>query len=201
MQPLVGLTGKKSPADEKLFEEINATNPNASGIAMMDARPWANAVANKGRKGGFENVSRYEDSDTTLLFLNIDNIHVMRDSVGQMYELIRSSETSGTVGPKSILKTGWPACVGRLRLPIFTVLCHLFFLIVSFISFFSFRFVSFLFFYFLFFSLLFFFISNVITVYRYVGRVMGSAATIIKEIEANKKVHHPCMLCTRVNVR
>ena len=65
-------------------------NDQASGIAMMDARPWANAQANKGRGGGFEKVSNYEDSDTTLLFLNIDNIHVMRDSANQMCELLRS---------------------------------------------------------------------------------------------------------------
>ena len=48
---------------------------------MLDARPWLNAVANKGRKGGFEDIGRYAGAE--LIFLNIDNIHVMRNSLAR----------------------------------------------------------------------------------------------------------------------
>ena len=62
-QPLVGITGQKSPADERLFVHMSMCNPNDRRIAMLDARPYMNAVANKARKGGFEDISRYDESD------------------------------------------------------------------------------------------------------------------------------------------
>ena len=46
-QPLVGITGQKSPADERLFVQMSMSNPNVRGIAMLDARPYMNAVANR----------------------------------------------------------------------------------------------------------------------------------------------------------
>ena len=113
-QPLVGITGKKSEADEKLFTEIQKANGGQKGVSMLDARPWANAVANKGRKGGYEKLDNYVGSDATLLFLNIDNIHVMRNSLYGMHALIRSNQTSGPVDRADINETGWPAYVGRV---------------------------------------------------------------------------------------
>ena len=114
-QPLVGLTGKKSEADEKLFTDIQKANGGGNGVSMMDARPWANAVANKGRKGGYEKLSLYEDSDATLTFLNIDNIHVMRNSLYRMQDLVRQNERGGAVSRADIQETGWPAYVGRVN--------------------------------------------------------------------------------------
>lgn len=113
-QPLVGITGKKSEADEKLFTEIQRANGGGNGVSMLDARPWANAVANKGRKGGYEKLDNYEGSDATLVFLNIDNIHVMRNSLYGLHGLIRSNQTSGPVSRADINDTGWPAYVGRV---------------------------------------------------------------------------------------
>lgn len=117
-QPLVGLTGKKSEADEKLFTEIQKANGGtlggSNGVSMLDARPWANAVANKGRKGGYEKLDNYEDSDATLVFLNIDNIHVMRNSLYHLHALIRSNQKGGPVDRAEVNESGWPAYVGRV---------------------------------------------------------------------------------------
>jgi hypothetical protein len=113
-QPLVGITGKKSEADEKLFTEIQKANAGDKGVSMLDARPWANAVANKGRKGGYEKLDNYEGSDATLVFLNIDNIHVMRNSLYGLHALLRTNQTSGPVLRADINDTGWPAYVGRV---------------------------------------------------------------------------------------
>eukprot|EP01047_Picozoa_sp_COSAG01_P047918 COSAG01_NODE_4621_length_4872_cov_3.265451_8_plen_131_part_00 len=59
-QPLVGVLSRKSEADERLFAMIAGANPCSQSIAMLDARPYMNAVANKGLKGGgVEDISRY----------------------------------------------------------------------------------------------------------------------------------------------
>lgn len=47
---------------------------------VFDARPFQNAVGNKLKKGGggFENEKNY--NNCKIHFLNIDNIHCVRDS-------------------------------------------------------------------------------------------------------------------------
>jgi hypothetical protein len=98
-QPLVGIQGKKSPADEKLFKliaEARRTHKERKPLLLVDARPFVNAQAGKFQQGGYEDVSRYEGASTDggpvlaapeLLFLNIDNIHEMRDSINKMHAL------------------------------------------------------------------------------------------------------------------
>ena len=80
-QPLVGVMGRKSEADERLFKFIAQANPVSQSVAMIDARPYINALANRGRAGGFEDMSRYDESEASLVFLNIENIHDMRQSI------------------------------------------------------------------------------------------------------------------------
>lgn len=43
----------------------------------MDARPKINAVANQAKGGGYEDIEHYQN--TELVFLDIANIHVMRE--------------------------------------------------------------------------------------------------------------------------
>eukprot|EP01047_Picozoa_sp_COSAG01_P005366 COSAG01_NODE_182_length_22838_cov_34.788733_18_plen_1286_part_00 len=124
-QPKVGMTGKKSEADEKLFVSFAKAVPQDAqgrrikrkdmGITMMDARPWASAQANRGRGGGVENVNNYKDSDTRLVFLNIDNIHVMRKSINKLFEMVRSPKRSGAVQRSELMlaELPWPTYVGR----------------------------------------------------------------------------------------
>ena len=79
-QPLVGVSGKKSTADEKYIQYIMDANAQSSKIYVMDARPQANAMANKARGGGYES----EDTHLEIHFLDIPNIHVMRDSFNKV---------------------------------------------------------------------------------------------------------------------
>ena len=113
-QPLVGISAHHSDADESLFKTIERSNPGAGGLLVADARPYANAIANKGRKGGFEDVSKYEDSNTELIFLNIDNIHVMRRSLQEMHELVCAPDRTEPARLSDVLATGWLSFVGRL---------------------------------------------------------------------------------------
>ena len=112
-QPLVGLGGKKSQADEELFDEIIKANPQNRGIAMLDARPKVNAVANKGKGGGYENIDRYDAGSATLLFLDIDNIHVMRGSINEMHDLVISEDRSDPIR-RSEVQLGWISHVGKV---------------------------------------------------------------------------------------
>eukprot|EP01043_Picozoa_sp_COSAG02_P006595 COSAG02_NODE_189_length_30109_cov_71.135855_8_plen_1727_part_00 len=122
-QPLVGVRGQKSEADERLFALIASANPESQSIAMLDARPYLSAVANRGRGGGAEDVASYQQSgvDASLVFLNIDNIHVMRDSLEAMHALVRKhppadipSSAGDRVWAAEVVATGWLAYVGRI---------------------------------------------------------------------------------------
>ena len=123
-QPLVGVLGRKSEADERLFALIAAANPESQSIAMLDARPVLNAVVNKASSGGgVENVAAYQDSgvDANLVFLNIENIHVMRDSLQKLHAIARKhppddipKEFGDRVWVDEVIATGWLGHVGRV---------------------------------------------------------------------------------------
>eukprot|EP00045_Choanoeca_perplexa_P014305 m.167499 g.167499 ORF g.167499 m.167499 type:complete len:578 (-) comp16639_c0_seq2:1416-3149(-) len=85
-QPRVGVTRKRCPEDEAFLETIrglgNADNP----LYIMDARPRRNARANQAKGLGSESTANYPNC--VLTFLNIHNIHVMRDSLKKMRELV-----------------------------------------------------------------------------------------------------------------
>ena len=112
-QPLVGALNKKSVADEEYFDDIIKANAQNRGIAMLDARPKVNAVANRGRGGGYENIDRYDAGSATLLFLDIDNIHVMRASITEMHDLVGSQDRTDPIC-RSDFQLGWLVHLGRL---------------------------------------------------------------------------------------
>ena len=79
-------------------------NAQSHKLSIMDARPSANAIANKAKGGGWvtagSNFSQssnltlfhsYESEDAyqnvELLFLDIHNIHVMRESLRKLKEI------------------------------------------------------------------------------------------------------------------
>eukprot|EP01136_Pigoraptor_vietnamica_P020730 Opistho-1_new@70005 len=82
-QPKVGMLGKRCEGDEALLSAVshaNAARPDT--LCIMDARPYKNAMANQAMGAGTENLSFYEN--TELQFLDIENIHVMRDSLRRL---------------------------------------------------------------------------------------------------------------------
>jgi len=60
-------------------------NPNSPKIYIYDARPKVNAVANMARGGGYENEDHYQSAE--LVFLDIHNIHVMRESLRKVKDM------------------------------------------------------------------------------------------------------------------
>jgi myotubularin-related protein 1/2 len=78
-QPLAGVVGWRCHEDEKL---LRCSRVNY----ILDARPKANAVGNQAMGGGYENADNY--TDCQLEFMNIENIHVMRESLNKLYSLL-----------------------------------------------------------------------------------------------------------------
>lgn len=92
---MVGFKQARSIQDEKLIEAIFATNvptrPNGQTVygstaanLIVDARPMANAMGNVARGAGTENMENYRNCKK--VYIAIDNIHVMRDSLAKMSE-------------------------------------------------------------------------------------------------------------------
>lgn len=86
-QPTVGLTQKRSDKDEAYLHtlyKINTIN-SLDKLFIMDARPLANAMANRATGGGYESEDNYKECE--ICFLNIQNIHVMRESLRKIFEM------------------------------------------------------------------------------------------------------------------
>ena len=73
-----GITSR-SVQDENMLLKIGMTNPNSKEVIIYDARSKISAMANKIKKGGYENVDKYY-TNWRLYFCGIDNIHCVRDS-------------------------------------------------------------------------------------------------------------------------
>ena len=90
-QPCVGLTNNRSEFDEKMVTCIRMANKKGryNKIYIVDTRPKVNAIANKAGGKGYEDVKNYSDG----LYVNfpIQNIHVMRESLGKLRNTLETA--------------------------------------------------------------------------------------------------------------
>ncbi|TRY92951.1 hypothetical protein DNTS_016093 [Danionella cerebrum] len=84
-QPLVGMSGKRNKDDERYLDIIREAN-GTTKLTIYDARPNVNAVANKATGGGYEADDAYQSAE--LVFLDIHNIHVMRESLKKLKDIV-----------------------------------------------------------------------------------------------------------------
>ncbi|XP_043095713.1 myotubularin-related protein 2 isoform X1 [Puntigrus tetrazona] len=85
-QPMVGQNSRRCKEDEKLLQAIMDANAQSHKLFIFDARPSVNAAANKMKGGGFESEDAYQNAE--LVFLDIHNIHVMRESLRKLKEVV-----------------------------------------------------------------------------------------------------------------
>ena len=90
-QPMAGVQSKRSQHDELLLQAIWEANPSKKPVKIVDTRPKLNAVANKAKGKGFENMQGYPNAE--LVFHGIENIHCMRDSLAALLKVVRESDT------------------------------------------------------------------------------------------------------------
>jgi myotubularin-related protein 1/2 len=109
-QPFTGFGMTRSPADEKLVAIICNTANQRRKLYIADARPRKNALANGAMGGGSESSANYLQSE--VIFLGIDNIHGMRDSLTKMREFLDTHGACSSDGSSSLLRSGGRAWVG-----------------------------------------------------------------------------------------
>ncbi|KAJ6597155.1 protein-tyrosine phosphatase-like protein [Mycena vulgaris] len=102
-QPMVGITQNRSVQDEKLIESIFQTHHSPESRAsagpvygatttnlIIDARPTINAMGNTAKGAGTENMDHYKDS--RKVYLGIDHIHTMRESLAKVVDALREAD-------------------------------------------------------------------------------------------------------------
>lgn len=118
-QPMVGIKQNRSLQDEYLISAIFETTlpqdilkPGKSyGLSLgnnlvVDARPTANAMANAAIGAGTENMENYKGAKK--VYLGIDNIHVMRDSLARIMEALKDSNMVSLPPDRNLLvKSNW----------------------------------------------------------------------------------------------
>uniref|UniRef100_A0A6G3MEM2 Myotubularin-related protein 2 (Trinotate prediction) n=1 Tax=Henneguya salminicola TaxID=69463 RepID=A0A6G3MEM2_HENSL len=109
-QPQTGAT-KRNEDDENYILSIIKASPSCHKLIILDARPKINAVSNQAIGGGYEDAKHY--SDAALLFLDIANIHSMRDSYNKLRELCMNKYNSST-WYSELQNTKWLDHVGKI---------------------------------------------------------------------------------------
>ncbi|KAK7910301.1 hypothetical protein WMY93_014985 [Mugilogobius chulae] len=85
-QPLVGPSDRRCKEDERLLQIIMDANAQSHKLTVFDARQSSVADTNKAKDGGYESESFYTNVD--LNFLEIPNIHVMRESLRKVKDVV-----------------------------------------------------------------------------------------------------------------
>ncbi|XP_061768319.1 myotubularin-related protein 1-like isoform X5 [Nerophis ophidion] len=85
-QPLVGPSDRRCKEDEHLLQIIMDGNAQSHKLSIFDARHCSVADTNKTKDGGYESESFYPSVE--LNFLEIPNIHVMRESLRKMKDVL-----------------------------------------------------------------------------------------------------------------
>ncbi|TPX31852.1 hypothetical protein SmJEL517_g04911 [Synchytrium microbalum] len=106
-QPMVGLRNNRSVQDEKLVECIFGSGllPLESGRynLIIDARPAMNVAGQTAMGAGTESTENYRGCRLELM--NIENIHVIRDSMNKLIDVVSSSD--GMVSRDRLDRTNW----------------------------------------------------------------------------------------------
>ncbi|XP_031549865.1 myotubularin-related protein 6-like [Actinia tenebrosa] len=87
-QPLGGFKGR-CPEDESMIQAILKSNPESKFLYIVDTRPKINAMANRAAGKGYESEDFYDN--VKFQFVGIENIHVMRQSLYKMLEVVNDS--------------------------------------------------------------------------------------------------------------
>ncbi|KAL4093734.1 hypothetical protein PRIC1_011166 [Phytophthora ramorum] len=103
-QPLVGLRRKRCTSDEAFMVALRRECKGK--LLFIDCRSQTSAYGNIALGGGFEVLDYYKD--TNIMFMGIENIHSMRDSIRKLFDLIKN-EVRGNERPN------WLSCLESTR--------------------------------------------------------------------------------------
>ncbi|XP_078370553.1 phosphatidylinositol-3,5-bisphosphate 3-phosphatase MTMR6-like isoform X2 [Oculina patagonica] len=104
-QPLSGFNSR-CQEDENLIQAIVDATPDAKYVYIVDTRPKINAMANKAAGKGYESTDIYEN--VKFQFVGIENIHVMRQSLQKMIELVcETPDVTAKALASGLDSSGW----------------------------------------------------------------------------------------------
>ncbi|XP_014670869.1 PREDICTED: myotubularin-related protein 6-like [Priapulus caudatus] len=103
-QPLSGFSAR-CVEDELMLHCILKANPSSRFMYVVDTRPKINAMANKATGKGYENESFY--SDIKFMFLGIENIHVMRNSLQKLIDVCELKDPGMSDCLEGLQSSGW----------------------------------------------------------------------------------------------
>lgn len=104
-QPMVGLKSTRCNQDEQLVRLLCSTDASSKYV-IMDARSQLAAVGNKAMGKGTELSSNYRGS--TITFMNIENIHTMRQSFDALVSIFNAQKDTGSVSMYGQIEaSGW----------------------------------------------------------------------------------------------
>jgi myotubularin-related protein 1/2 len=109
-QPGAGLLGAVNRCDEALLDAM--ARSGGGKLELLDARPQVNAEANRLKGAGYESVAN--KSTMSISFLNIDNIHVMRESLSALHDLCQPQNESNDRWLSALEATQWLAHLKRI---------------------------------------------------------------------------------------
>eukprot|EP01063_Lacrimia_lanifica_P012089 TRINITY_DN18702_c0_g1_i1.p1 TRINITY_DN18702_c0_g1~~TRINITY_DN18702_c0_g1_i1.p1 ORF type:complete len:1168 (+),score=288.03 TRINITY_DN18702_c0_g1_i1:73-3576(+) len=104
-QPAVGVFRKRCDLDERYMDLIRTRN----GVAVVDARPLTNAIANLAKGGGYINYPTIERVNA-----DIGNIHAMSKSLAQLRKVLRASHYASFDLPSRLRKVTWVKHIQRI---------------------------------------------------------------------------------------
>lgn len=104
------LTDTERLEDEMISDTIEEVKPVVYGAQqhnlIVDARPTVNALAMQAVGLGSENMDNYKFA--TKVYLGIENIHVMRESLAKVIEAIKDADLTPLPPNRDLLaKSGW----------------------------------------------------------------------------------------------
>ncbi|TYZ57749.1 hypothetical protein PybrP1_007758 [[Pythium] brassicae (nom. inval.)] len=111
-QPKVGMSKATSPADESLVAAIASSSLLRDFLHIIDCRPMTNALANRAKGYGVESTVNYKNCSVT--FMNIPNIHSMRDSMKRFRALSLSASCDNLQWLGNVEDTKWLVYVRQL---------------------------------------------------------------------------------------
>lgn len=120
--PSLHLSQSETALDEKAGENVTPVKRKVYGSTrrnlIVDARPKLNALANRATGGGIEDISNYTgtgDIPVEKVFLNIQNIHVMRSSLEKVVDSFGNADYVSLPPDQELLrKSGWLGHIAAL---------------------------------------------------------------------------------------
>lgn len=128
-QPLVGIKQNRSYQDERLvYGAFSSNGHGKEQNLVVDARPVTSAMAQMAVGARTESMDNYWGETSRKLYLGLENIHVIRDSMNSVKEVLRNGDVEGAVGAAStpeiaehraemheqLAKSGWRHYVSQL---------------------------------------------------------------------------------------